>query len=152
MDSRLLMNDGIPFPPVLQEHREFLEKIRSDSNGYTFAVETSAENRFIGTIAVYLIHWHHRHAHVGISLDPEYHNQGCGTDAMQILLRFIFDEMNLHKVKLSVFDFNPRAVRVYEKCGFRLEGRLREEVYRFGRYHDVLMMGLLREEYRSAKG
>ncbi|SIS80894.1 Acetyltransferase (GNAT) family protein [Kroppenstedtia eburnea] len=68
---------------------------------------------------------------------------------MEILLRFIFEEMNLHKVKLEVFEFNPRAIRVYEKCGFRQEGRLREEIFRYGRYHDVLVMGLLQEEYRS---
>ncbi|EGK14681.1 spermidine N1-acetyltransferase [Desmospora sp. 8437] len=106
----------------------------------------------IGTIAVYGINWHHRYAHVGISLDPKVHNQGCGTDAMRILLRFIFEEMNLNKVKLEVFEFNPPAIRVYEKCGFRREGRLREEIFRYGRYHDVLVMGLLQEEHRSKTG
>ena len=152
MDNRLLMNDGIPYPPVLEEHRDFLKNIRSDQDGYIFAVETLEDLRMIGTIAVYGINWHHRYAHVGISLDPEVHNQGYGTDAMKVLLRFIFEEMNLHKVKLTVFEFNSRAIRVYEKCGFRLEGRLREEIFRYGQYHDVLVMGLLREEYCSLTG
>lgn len=152
MDNSLLASDKIPYPLELEEVREYLKKIRSDGNGYIFAVETLADHSMIGTINVSGINWHHRYAYVGISLDSELHNRGCGTDAMEILLRFIFEEMNLHKVKLEVFEFNPRAIRVYEKCGFRQEGRLREEIFRYGRYHDVLVMGLLQEEYRSTTG
>ncbi|HIC94568.1 MAG TPA: N-acetyltransferase, partial [Anaerolineae bacterium] len=65
------------------------------------------------------------------------------------LLGFAFREMNLHRVYLSVHDYNERAIRCYEKCGFRHEGRLREALFRDGRYHDELMMGILREEFEE---
>ena len=68
---------------------------------------------------------------------------------MRVLLRFIFEQMNMNKVKLNVFSFNPRALRMYQTCGFKEEGRLRQELFRDGKYHDIILMGLLREEYQN---
>jgi RimJ/RimL family protein N-acetyltransferase len=62
-------------------------------------------------------------------------------------LGFAFDEMNLHRIQLSVYEFNQRAMRCYEKCGFRHEGRAREAFYREGKYHDSLLMAILRQEF-----
>jgi RimJ/RimL family protein N-acetyltransferase len=56
--------------------------------------------------------------------------------------------LNLHRVWLHVYEFNPRAVRVYEKVGFRHEGRLRQAIFHDGRYWDTLVMGLLHAEWR----
>jgi len=71
---------------------------------------------------------------------------------MRVLLRFIFEQMNINKVKLNVFSFNQRALRMYQKCGFKEEGRLRQELFRDGEYHDIILMGLLREEYQIHRG
>ncbi len=66
---------------------------------------------------------------------------------MNVLIRFIFNEMNINKIKLHVYSFNERAIRCYEKCGFIKEGVLRQELYRDGRYYDTIVMGLLKEDY-----
>jgi RimJ/RimL family protein N-acetyltransferase len=66
---------------------------------------------------------------------------------MNVLLRFAFTEVNLKRVSLGVFEYNPRAIRSYEKAGFRLEGRLRSLLHREGRRWDNLFMGILREEW-----
>jgi RimJ/RimL family protein N-acetyltransferase len=66
---------------------------------------------------------------------------------MNILLRFAFTEINLRRVTLTVFEYNPRAIRSYEKAGFRHEGRARKVVNKEGRRWDVLYMGILREEW-----
>jgi len=58
--------------------------------------------------------------------------------------------MNLHRVQLEVYDFNPRAMRCYEKCGFQVEGRQREALFRNGSYHDILIMGILREGFETS--
>lgn len=85
---------------------------------------------------------------VGIFIgDKNYWNKGYGTDAMRILIRFIFEQMNINKIKLNVYEFNPRAVRCYEKCGFKKEGTLRQEIFRDGKYYDQYIMSILREEY-----
>ncbi|MGE7840103.1 GNAT family N-acetyltransferase [Lysinibacillus sp. NPDC093712] len=149
MESRLLMNDGIPFPPTEADHEKFLGDISSEKDDYMFAIELKDEKVFIGTIAVYLVNWNNRTSHVGISIGPDFQGKGYGTDAMKVLLDFIFNYMNVNKVKLQVFGYNQRAIGSYEKCGFQLEGTFREELFRFGKYHDILVMGLLRKDWEE---
>ncbi len=149
MESRLLMNDGIPFPPTEADHEKFLGEISSEKDDYMFAIELKDEKVFIGTIAVYLVNWNNGTCHVGISIGPDFQGKSYGTDAMEVLLNFIFNYMNVNKVKLQVFAYNQRAIGSYEKCGFQLEGTFREELFRFGKYHDILVMGLLRKDWEG---
>ncbi|HWH36625.1 MAG TPA: GNAT family protein [Candidatus Limnocylindrales bacterium] len=74
-------------------------------------------------------------------------NRGLGTESTELMLRHAFERLGLHRVGLTVFSFNQRAIRAYEKAGFRLEGRMREAVERDGRYWDEVQMGVLREEW-----
>ena len=73
--------------------------------------------------------------------------QGYGTETAELMLRHAFERLGLHRVSLSVFAFNERAIRSYQKAGFRIEGRLREAIIRDGRYWDEVQMGALREEW-----
>ena len=66
---------------------------------------------------------------------------------MRILIRFIFEQMNINKIKLNVYEFNKRAIRCYEKCGFKKEGTLRKEIFKDGKYYDQYIMSILEEEY-----
>ena len=63
-------------------------------------------------------------------------------------LRYGFDTVGLHRISLKVFDFNPRARRVYQKCGFRLEGRKRDALLAGGRWHDAIIMAILETDLR----
>jgi RimJ/RimL family protein N-acetyltransferase len=74
---------------------------------------------------------------------------GYGTEATELMLEHAFDRLGLHRVGLSVFEFNERAIRAYEKAGFQLEGRLRQAIARDGRFWDELQMGVLRDEWRG---
>ena len=69
------------------------------------------------------------------------------TDVMNVMLRYAFTEVNLKRVTLTVFEYNPRAIRSYEKAGFHHEGRLRGLLNREGKRYDELFMGILREEW-----
>ena len=71
---------------------------------------------------------------------------GYGTDAMRTVCRFGFEMMNLHRIELHVFAENARARRAYQKAGFREEGYLRECVFKYGRYMDDVVMGMLEGE------
>lgn len=82
----------------------------------------------------------------------ENRGQGLGTEAMQLLVRFVFEQMNLRRIKLQVFSFNERAIKSYEKAGFKVEGILRQELFRNGKYHDVIQMSILRHEYEALSG
>ena len=68
---------------------------------------------------------------------------------MKVLLRYAFEELNLHRVNLSVFEYNPRAIRSYEKAGFRHEGRQRDALHRCGKRWDMLYMGILKSDWES---
>ncbi len=78
--------------------------------------------------------------------DQAYRSRGYGTDAVRALVRFAFDEMNLNRVELGVFDYNERAIACYRKCGFVEEGRRRQAHYGRGGYHDAIVMAVLRGE------
>jgi RimJ/RimL family protein N-acetyltransferase len=79
---------------------------------------------------------------------PEAYGRGYGTEVTRLVLEYAFDTAGLHRVSLGVLDFNPRARRVYEKCGFQLEGRLRQAVRWDGEWHDELVMSVLSTDPR----
>ena len=88
-----------------------------------------------------------RSAELGIFIgDAAYRGKGYGTDAVRTLVRFAFEEMNLHRVYLHVFAFNPAGIAAYRKAGFVEEGRMREEHYQEGAYHDIVVMAVVRGE------
>ena len=116
--------------------------------GYYFSIRTMAEDKLIGELGLDVVNWSGRDAFVGLGIgETEYWSKGYGTDVMNVLLRFAFTEINLKRVTLTVFEYNPRAIRSYEKAGFRHEGRKRQLLNREGKRWDELYMGILREEW-----
>ncbi len=81
--------------------------------------------------------------------EPDAWGQGYGTEATGLMLQLAFERIGLHRVSLSVFSFNERAIRSYQKSGFRLEGRAREAILRNGERFDELSMGILAQEWRA---
>jgi RimJ/RimL family protein N-acetyltransferase len=79
--------------------------------------------------------------------EPDAWGHGLGTETVELMLRHAFVNLGLHRVGLSVFSFNERAIRAYEKAGFRVEGRLREAIWRDDQYWDELEMGILADEW-----
>ncbi len=137
--------------------KEWLEKEQEkDPPGlYMFMIRTLEDNKLIGEIDLDGIRWSHGDAWVGIGIgERDCWDKGYGSDAMNILLRYAFTELNLHRVTLTVFEYNPRAIRAYEKAGFQLEGRARQFIHRDGNRWDLIFMGILREEWekRQASG
>ncbi len=120
-----------------------LQKVPTD---IVFGIEV--EGKLVGTAGIHRINWASRNCYFGIAIyDKRFWNRGIGTEATRLVLRYAFEYLNLHKVLLEVYEYNERAVKVYEKVGFRVEGRLRKNHYWKGEYHDVIVMGILQEEY-----
>lgn len=139
---------GIPYLYTLEDEKKWYEANSASNDTYTFAIERLEDNKYIGGCGVNEIDWKNSKVVVGIAIgDREFWNKGYGSDAMQILIEFIFEQMNINKIKLNVYSFNQRAIRCYEKCGFKREGVLREELYRDGRYYDEIAMGLLKRDW-----
>lgn len=142
---------AILYPSTVDDAARAMGQNTSYTAGeYQFAIETKEKNEFIGQCGFTKVNWKNRVGEIGILIgEKAYRGMGCGADAIKVLCRFGFEEMNLHKIKALVFDFNEAALRCYQKCGFETEGVLKREIYREGRYHDVVCMALFRgeEEY-----
>ena len=108
--------------------------------------------RLIGNSSFFGIDWVARSGEVGIMIgDKAIWNQGYGTEVMTLLLRHGFETLNLNRIYLRVYTENKRAIRTYEKAGFVHEGCMRQAVYKYGKYSDVLFMSVLREEWVAQK-
>lgn len=104
----------------------------------------------IGNCSFFDIDWRSRHSEFGILIgEKAYWNQGYGTEAVQLLVRYGFETLNLNRIWLQVYETNPRAIRAYEKAGFIQEGRKRQAEYLNGEYVDVLLMSILRLEWKG---
>jgi len=119
---------------------------------HPFSIRALSDDKLIGFMGLWL-DLIHAEAWVGIGIgEREYWSKGYGTDAMKLAVQFAFMELGLHRVSLGLFDYNPRALRAYEKAGFRLEGRTRKDLLREGQRTDSLWMGILREEWQLMQG
>jgi len=104
--------------------------------------------KHIGNCGFNDMDWRNRSSEFGIMIgDKTAWNQGYGTEAVKLLLKLAFETLNLNRIFLRVFQTNPRAIRAYEKAGFVHEGRQRQAEWQDGRYIDVLVMSILREEW-----
>lgn len=144
-EVRRFMN--MRYPLSMTEEEKWWEGHLERENDFIFAIEAQ-DGVYIGNIGLHSIQRENRKAMLGIIIgDRAYWGQGYGTDAIRALLGWAFDYLNLNRVYLTVYAYNRRAIRCYEKCGFRYEGAMRQARYSDGQYHDEWMMGILREEF-----
>lgn len=147
-----LLDSGSVRPFSVKTTKDWIEKNQEKErpDEIAFAIRTLEDDRLIGDIGLGGIQWIHGDTFVGIGLgEREYWGKGYGTDAMRIILRYAFTELNLHRVSLNVFEYNPRAIRSYEKAGFKYEGRMRQMLHRDDQYWDIVFMGILREKWEE---
>lgn len=113
---------------------------------FRFAIRPFDLDNFMGICAIEDIEWPHRVGWLSIALGPGYQGSGCGTEAMRLLMNYAWNELNLHRLQLTVFDYNKPAIAMYEKLGFQKEGVYREFLQRDGRRHDMYLYGMLASE------
>ncbi len=115
----------------------------------SFAIHLKGEERPIGVISLMNISEANDSAELSVIVGhPEDRHQGYGAEAIDAIVRYGFEELGLHRVGLSVFEFNEGAISTYEKLGFREEGRLRQALKRDGTFHDAILMSVLGSEWR----
>ncbi|WP_018962792.1 GNAT family N-acetyltransferase [Coprothermobacter platensis] len=147
-EVNMYLRPDIPFPLKAEDEIRWYESQNPYGSGsYSFAIERLEDRQYLGSCGIDTVDWKNSHASVGLFLDKLYWNKGYGTDALSTLVDFCFQEMNLHKVYLYVFAYNQRAIHTYEKIGFKIDGTLRENVFKNGKYQDELVMSVLRNEW-----
>ena len=138
------MNALPAYPRTEASLAQWLEDRHKATDAFLFAIRTLDNDALIGYVELDGI-WTHRVSGVSIAIGEAKHwGKGYGYEVMQLVLRFAFDELNLHRVQLTVFCYNERAIALYEKLGFQREGIHREHLQRDGRRYDMYLYGLLR--------
>jgi RimJ/RimL family protein N-acetyltransferase len=147
INDRELVLLSSPYRPIgSAHHRTWFESVQQREDTAIFAIRDKA-GRLIGTCQLLNRNALHQSAELQIRIgEPADRGHGYGTAAVELLLQYAFRDWNLHRVQLFVIDGNAAAIRTYEKCGFKREGVLRQAVYADGRYRDLIVMGVLRDE------
>jgi len=127
---------------------EFLKK--AQKSGETFAIIKKDADRVVGICGLHNVNHLHRRADLGIFIgEKNYWNRGHGTEAVKLLLDFGFNILNLHNIRLSVIDYNKRAIKAYEKAGFKVIGARRESHLIAGNAYSLIYMDILASEFTS---
>jgi RimJ/RimL family protein N-acetyltransferase len=130
-----------------------LEELEKTPNAIIFAIRTVADGALIGTVGFHEIEWANGSAWLAMGIgERQAWGQGYGTEALHLALQYGFDELNLHRVTLTVIAYNARAIALYERAGFQREGVFREFGRRDGQRYDMYLYGLLRPEWESGSG
>ncbi len=139
-------------PRSVAEQEDFLRRLAESTTDLVLGITTREGDRLVGATGLHQMDMRNRHAAFGITIgDKKAWGRGYGTEATRLLLRHGFFTLNLNRVWLHVYEFNNRALRIYEKIGFRVEGRLRQDTFRDNRYWDTIVMGVLREEWEAVQ-
>ena len=151
MELRNLLGGADRGPVTRNEEEEWVRstwKLRQERRAFTFAIETLSDNKLIGGTGLFNIDWTSRSTAVGISIyNPKYWGKGYGQESMNLMLGFAFQNLNLNRVELDVFDFNKRAQKCYLKVGFKEVGRRRKARFIDGKYRDAIMLDILKDEW-----
>jgi methionyl-tRNA formyltransferase/GNAT superfamily N-acetyltransferase len=138
-----------PYKPVQEgQHEAWFESVQHCNDLIIFGIRLLESKKLIGSCQLHSVNYVHRSAELQTRIgDTSQRGQGYGMEAVRLLLEFAFKDLNLHRVYLHVFSTNTAAIRLYENAGFKKEGMLREAAYINGKYVDLAVMGILRDEY-----
>lgn len=139
------------FPQTLAAMEAFYDSVAKSRDNIFLAIVDRATDLHIGNIKLGPINWIHRNAALGLLIgERDYWGRGFGTEATRLVVEHAFYNLNLQRVDLGVYPEHSAAVRMYEKIGFKVEGRLRQALFHEGAYKDHLLMAILRDEYTPA--
>lgn len=140
-------------PMRADEVRRFFEARVTGTGSLALAIHLRETDRLIGTCAFSQLDGDNGSALFHITIgERDCWGRGYGTEATALMLDHAFGTLGLHRVGLSVFAFNDRAIRSYRKVGFVVEGRSREAIWRDGRFSDEVHMSVLADEWQATRG
>ncbi|MEZ4668757.1 MAG: GNAT family protein [Anaerolineae bacterium] len=150
LDSEYLrLLDANPaYPKNESQIADWLREGQRGRDNFLFGIRVTANDDLIGFVELGEVMWTHRNAWLAIAIgERDYRGRGYGYEAMSLTLDFVFRELNLHRIQLTVFSYNEAAIRLYEKLGFHREGVFREHLERDGQRFDMYLYGILKREW-----
>ncbi len=140
------------FPAAIEDLRRFYKDTQNPKTDILLAVVDKVGDEHIGNIRLGNIDWINRYGELAIMLgDKKFWGKSYGQEACRIMLEYAFMRLNLNKVILCVYATHTVAIKIYQKLGFKIEGRIKKIFNLDGKYIDSLWMGLLRSEFKKEK-
>ena len=135
------------FPNTMERMEHFLKEVGNFQQNVFLAVIDKATDKHIGNVKIGSIDWIHHRAEYGIMIgDKNFWGKGYCTEATRLMVQYAFEKLNLHRLELVVVADHAPSVASYERVGFKIEGRAREQFHSNGKYLDRLYMAILRRE------
>jgi len=146
-----LYNRRPAVPQTVADVSAEIREMQRSEREFNFGVRRCEDELLVGLAGLDGISWTNGTAFLSIGIGEEGHRRrGYGREAMELLMRFAFDELNLHRLCLTVFSYNEAAIALYESLGFVREGVYRQHLHRDGRRYDMILYGILRDEWESS--
>jgi len=142
----------IPFPESLEATRRWAQEQsarRPGDDTFNWVIENHNE-KFAGTIGTHHCDRRNGNFKYGVAIRDIYQRKGYASDAIRLMLKYFFEELCYRKAIAEVYAFNEPSISLHEGLGFTLEGRLRSMIYTGGHFHDVMVYGILADEFTSA--
>ena len=139
---------GWSYPISKVEQLKWFENVNNNSRNFRFIIEMIDTHEAVGLVSLYDIDWKNRSASHGIKLcDKAPKGCGIGTDSVMALMRYAFDELQMVRLNGAWVEYNIPSISLYKKCGWSIEGKKKKAKYYDGNYYDVLIGGILKEDY-----
>ena len=152
LDEIVWWTGAYVWPESLAQAQTFVEDQMNDTDkaNRKFVICCREDDKYLGHIGYEYLDLRRQNAELGIVIgEMNLLSKGLGGEAIRLFLKVCFQELNLHRVGLRVIRENKRGFRCYQKCGFREEGILREWHFSRGKWHDLVLMGILKKEYQA---
>ena len=134
----------------LEAEYDYYDKLKTQDDKKVFSIMVLETQKIIWSVSLFRISEKNHHATLWILLwDKDEQNRWFWTETISLILKYWFEVLCLHKIKLEALETNARARRVYEKCWFKEYWRAREEHFDWDKYFDTICMEILRKEYFS---
>lgn len=128
--------------------KDYISKMNASKNDFLLGLFLCENEKHIGNLTLEHIEWIHRKAELGIVIGArDCLGKGYATEAVNMVLKHCFERLNLNKITAGMVSINATSQRLFEKCGFILEGTLKSDFFLEGKYYDIYRYGILRESY-----
>ena len=145
-----LLNPRTILPITYEEEEKMINEFSQDKDKkFIFSIVTKKDKKLIGSCSCEQMDHKNRTAIGGIAImNKKDWGKGYGSDAIKVFLNIMFNEVNMRKLTYYTYSYNERALECYKKIGFKEEGRLKEHIYREGKYHDVIFMSFFKKDFK----
>lgn len=152
-DEEIRYMTGTKSTFTLEQIQSYIKNISKDSSRIDLAICLNESDQMIGELSITDIEKEAKKAGLRISMNTiELTGKGYGTEAMKLILYYVFEDLKLNRLQLEVFSHNIRGIRTYEKVGFIKEGTLRDSLNYNGKYSDEIIMSILKKDYINQTG